>query len=166
VTTGRGTGERGGIPFAQARAELLALYAEVDSLLAGFSCPASSDCCHFGAAGREPYPTTVELAVLEGAMAGANVHPRRSGRRSLPVAREDQVCPMLGHDGRCRVYASRPLGCRTFFCERVSGPGGKRARLPRVEIQRISRAIADLSARFAPRDPRARPLMRALGLSG
>jgi Fe-S-cluster containining protein len=156
-------GERGGIPFAEARGQLLALYAETDELLSGFSCPASSECCHFGQAGREPYPTAVELAELERAMRAANVtvRPRGGGRRALPIAREDVVCPMLGADGRCRVYAARPFGCRTFFCERVSGPG----KLPRSDVQRISRAIADLSARFDPRDPRARPLTRALGLS-
>jgi Fe-S-cluster containining protein len=154
-------GERGGIPFAEARAELFSLYAEVDRALDGWTCPASSDCCHFGTAGREPYPTAVELAELERAMKAANVQLRPRGKRALPIAREQQVCPALGEDGRCRVYASRPLGCRTFFCERGEGPG----KPPRAEIQRISRAIADLSARFDPRDPRARPLMRALGLS-
>jgi Fe-S-cluster containining protein len=163
VAAGKGAGERGGISFEAARAELLALYAETDRLLADYTCPASSECCHFGTAGREPYPTAVELAELVRAMRAANVHVRPTrGRRALPIAREAQVCPMLGEDGRCRVYAARPFGCRTFFCERVSGPG----KLPRAEIQRISRAVADLSARFAPADPRARPLLRALGLSG
>jgi Fe-S-cluster containining protein len=153
--------DRRGVPFVRARAELLALYAEADRLLADHSCPASSDCCHFGAAGREPYPTAIELAELERAMREASVAvPRGAGKRTLPVAREALVCPMLGRDGRCRVYAARPFGCRTFFCERASGPG----KLPRAELQRISRDIADLSARYDPDDPRARPLTRALGL--
>jgi hypothetical protein len=45
-----------------ARAELLALYHEADQLLASFACETSTDCCHFGRTGREPYPTAVEVA--------------------------------------------------------------------------------------------------------
>ena len=59
-------------------------------------------------------------------------------------------------DGRCVVYASRPFGCRTFFCDRAEGPAGERA-APRAEIGRIARDIAALSARFAPADPGPRP---------
>jgi Fe-S-cluster containining protein len=60
--------------------------------------------------------------------------------------------------GKCRIYDSRPLGCRTFFCERIQGD---RRRFPRDEIQRAVRDLADLSARYAPRDPSGRPLTRA-----
>jgi hypothetical protein len=62
-------------------------------------------------------------------------------------------CPLLSPDGRCRIYASRPFGCRTFFCGQ---------KLPRQAVGSIGRRIADLSARFAPRDPGPRPLVRAL----
>ena len=55
------------------RATLLALYAEVDALVAGWSCTCSgagtgeaprARCCHFAVTGREPYPTAVELEEL------------------------------------------------------------------------------------------------------
>jgi Fe-S-cluster containining protein len=73
---------------------------------------------------------------------------------------------MLAEDQRCRIYDSRPFGCRTFFCDGATSDAtkkaGGRARLPRDEIQAVSRRIADLSARFAPRDPGPRPLVRAL----
>jgi Fe-S-cluster containining protein len=138
--------------------ELRALYAEVDALTAGYSCDASTDCCRFGVTGREPYPTAVELAELDRAVRA------RGGlgkSRSLPVAGERR-CAMLSDDGRCRIYQARPFGCRTFFCERARGPAGESVReLPRSEIQRLSRAVADLSARFAPADPGPRPLSRA-----
>lgn len=144
----------------EALAGLRAIYAEVDTITAGFGCEASTDCCRFGVTGREPYPTAVELAELERAVRA------RGGlgkRRSLPVAGERR-CAMLSDEGRCVVYASRPFGCRTFFCERATGPSGEIARdLPKAEIARLGRAIADLSARFAPRDPGPRPLSRWSG---
>jgi Fe-S-cluster containining protein len=141
-----------------ARAELTALYAEVDALLAPFSCVASAECCNFANTGRQPCPTAVELAEVREAMRRAGVTLGRAPKR-LPVA-GDRTCPLLGRDGRCRIYASRPFGCRTYFCERRTGPN----KMPRAEIQEISRRIADLSARFDPRDPGPRPLSRALDL--
>jgi uncharacterized protein len=143
---------------ADPMAELRALYAEVDALTAGFTCEASTDCCRFGVTGREPYPTAVELAELERAVK-ARGGLKKS--RSLPVAGERR-CAMLSDEGACMVYAARPFGCRTFFCERAQGPAGESARsLPRAEIARLGRAIADVSARYAPADPGPRPLSRA-----
>jgi Fe-S-cluster containining protein len=158
--------------WKSARAELARLYAEVDALLADFSCDASTECCQFGVTGREPYPTAVELAEVRHAIAASGIAlgaiaaravTARRGSRSLPMADETRRCPLLSPEGRCRIYASRPFGCRTFFCDRAVGPG----KPPRGEVQRISRQIADLSARFAPRDPHARPLTGALeGMRG
>jgi Fe-S-cluster containining protein len=144
------------------RRALLALYAEVDALLADFRCDASTECCQFGVTGREPYPTAVELAEVRHAIAAAGIVLARApsagggrGRgdasssrrgRALPVLDEARRCPLLSAEGRCRIYASRPFGCRTFFCDRATGPG----KMPRVEIQRLSR------------DPHARPLTGAL----
>jgi Fe-S-cluster containining protein len=142
-----------------ARAGLLAVYADVDALLAPFSCDASTECCRFGVTGREPYVTPLELAEVEHAIAARGAvlprpPPGRTGR--LPVLDEERRCPLLTSDGRCSIYASRPLGCRTFFCERAQGPG----KLPRLELNAAARTIADLAARFSPRDPHARPLSR------
>ena len=140
------------------RAELLAIYAEVDALLSPYTCDSTTECCDFGLTGREPYPTAVELAEIERAMAAASIDTRPKPRRSLPVASAPRRCPLLSDEGRCRIYASRPFGCRTFFCSRVEGP----RRLPTDEIRRLSRRVADLSARYAPRDSGPRPLTRAL----
>ncbi len=136
------------------RTALLALYRQADALLRPFSCPGSTDCCRFAVTGREPYPTSAELAELLDAAAASGA--LRAQRRRLPLA--DRRCPLLGADDRCRVYASRPFGCRTFFCDRVTGPG----RLPRAELAELGRRIADLSARAFPRDPHPRPLGKAL----
>jgi Fe-S-cluster containining protein len=145
---------------SEARRELLRLYAEVDELTRGLSCDKSTDCCRFARTGREPYPTAVELAELRLA-----IGPKRASR-GLPIARghadAERSCPLLDASGRCSVYASRPFGCRTFFCDRARDEAGEAAALPRGELRRIAGAIAALSERFDPRDPHARPLSRAL----
>jgi Fe-S-cluster containining protein len=112
--------------------------------------------------GREPYVTPVEIAEIEHALAARGVPLRSSakrGARSLPVVDPERRCAMLDDAGRCRIYESRPLGCRTFFCDRAHGP----RKMPRAEIQDVARAIADLAARVSPRGAREtepRPLSR------
>jgi hypothetical protein len=142
------------------RARLTALYAEVDALVDGMSCACSAggvgttadaQCCHFGVTGREPYPTAVELEEVRHALRSAP--PARHHPKRLPLA-ELRACPLLSEGGRCTVYASRPFGCRTFFCDQ---------KLPRAQVNAVGRRIADLSAEFAPRDPGPRPLVKALG---
>jgi len=145
------------------RAALLALYAEADALVAGWACRCSSgveapDCCHFAVTGREPYPTAVELEEVRHGLRAAGAPP--PDRRRLPTV-ASRPCPLLSREGRCTVYAHRPLGCRTFFCPDAEGPGGSR-RWPRARLLDLGRRIADLSARFAPRDPRPRSLAAAL----
>ncbi len=152
----RTMGKRGAHPWQSSSEHLVtlrALYAEVDALLAPWSCSASTDCCRFGVTGREPYPTAVELAELERAVRARGGLPKR---RSLEIAGERR-CTLLSDEGRCLAYASRPFGCRTFFCERATPSND----LPREEIARLGRAVADLSARFSPREPGPRPLSRA-----
>jgi uncharacterized protein len=141
---------------------LRGLYAEVDTLLAGWTCDASTDCCRFGVTGREPYPTAIEIAELERAVRARGGLPKR---RSLPTVgargEDERRCALLSDAGTCNVYASRPFGCRTFFCDRASGPAGEPARAaPKQEIARVGRAVADLSARFDPANPGPRPLSR------
>jgi hypothetical protein len=149
-----------------ARTELRALYDEVDALLGPFSCPGSTDCCHFGRTGREPYPHAVELAEVEHAARAANVSvrlaceptPRKGTKLQIFDEAHERRCPLLGADGRCRIYASRPFGCRTYFCDRIEGP----AKFPRERVREIGRRVADLSARTFPRDPGPRLLTKGL----
>ncbi len=136
------------------RKELLALYAETDALMAAMSCDASTDCCRFGVTGREPYPTAVEATELLRAFAATGKRVQNAPKKkSLPQVDAERRCPMLSAEGRCIVYASRPFGCRTFFCDRAEGKEP-----PRARIQELSRKLADLSARHDPRNPGARPL--------
>jgi len=165
MSAGVGRGRRASRAGGEAAGEdalgaLRALYGEVDRLVEGFGCDASTDCCRFGVTGREPYPTAVELAELGRAVRARGGLPKR---RSLPIESERR-CDLLSDQGKCLVYASRPFGCRTFFCDRARGPAGETARdLPRGAIAELGRAVADLSARFAPADPGPRPLSRATG---
>ncbi len=145
------------------RPELLALYAEAEALLTGVTCDASTDCCRFGVTGREPYPTAIERAELTRGMqaAGVRLNTPSHPRTRLQVA-DERRCPLLDDAGRCRVYQARPFGCRTFFCERGRDASGDPVVLPRRELQALGRRIADLSARFDPRDPGPAPLTRSL----
>jgi hypothetical protein len=140
-------------------AELAALYRDADAQYGGWGCAVSTECCRFGTLGREPYVTSIEEAALRRAIARRG-GPLSARRRALPVVDDERTCPMLARDGRCSVYADRPLGCRTFFCERAlpAGPAPSRAALAD-----LVRRLRDLAARHRPGGDAGRPLGR-LGL--
>ncbi|HEY4119653.1 MAG TPA: YkgJ family cysteine cluster protein [Byssovorax sp.] len=145
-----------------ALAELDQLYARVDATFAGWSCPASTECCRFGVTGREPYVTSIELAALRRAVAAAGgaravgAAPAPTKRRRLDLA-DERPCPLLRADGRCSVYAARPLGCRTFYCDRATEGG----RVKHAEVQALVRAVREIAARHEPGGEDGRPLTRA-----
>ncbi|MFN7130508.1 MAG: YkgJ family cysteine cluster protein [Myxococcales bacterium] len=120
-----------------------AVYRKAGEALAGFGCPASSECCRLRDTGREPYLFPVELLRLRQALA-------RQGR-AVPPPRPDGACRLLTADGRrCTVYEDRPFGCRTYFCERVQGPGA----FPEPALHRLTARLTQLSDE---RDPGAHP---------
>jgi uncharacterized protein len=126
--------------------EIHAIYREADALLEGWGCERSTDCCHFERTGREPQLWPNEWSLLE-----RSLRERPAPRpRGLPVIEEGR-CPLLGAEGKCVAYAARPFGCRTFFCDRASGPA---RRPPRSELAALGRRIATLAERS---DPAARP---------
>jgi len=141
--------------------ELFAIYRDADALVAGWSCPASTECCRFGITGREPYVTSLELSALERALAGRGGLPRRASARrgALPLAgRAERRCPVLTAEGSCAAYDARPLGCRTFYCDRATAGSKIRQR----DVNALVRRIQDLAARHAPGGDEGRPLTRAL----
>lgn len=152
---------------------LFEVYRDVEALFDGASCSASTECCRFGITGREPYVTSIELAALRRAIAARgglrswkrapevrrDPEGRSTSRVKLPIVDEERTCPMLDADGRCAAYAARPLGCRTFFCDRASLSGKVKQR----EINALVRRIQDLAARHEPGGDKGRPLTRALG---
>jgi uncharacterized protein len=149
---------------SEALAALDAVYADADLLFSGWSCEASTECCRFGITGREPYVTSIELAAVTRAVAarGGQRSWKRArasdGRIALPIVADERRCPLLDAQGRCAVYAARPLGCRTFFCDRADAGGKVKQRAVNELVQRIR----DIAARHEPRGDLGRPLTRAL----
>ncbi|WP_438011426.1 YkgJ family cysteine cluster protein [Sorangium sp. So ce321] len=163
---------------AELLAELSAVYREAEDAFHGWTCQASTECCRFGITGREPYVTSIELAAIRRAVAsrggpralegivraGGTGAPEpaasagdSSRRRALPQASERR-CPMLTDAGRCAIYAARPLGCRTFFCDRASAGSPVRHH----DVTRLVRKVQEVAARHEPGGDLGRPLTRAL----
>ena len=80
-------------------------------------CLASGRCCAFREHGHRLYLTGLEAAwtwrdlVLRG-----DPLPDARARAS---AQESMRCPLL-RDGLCGAHASRPAGCRVYFCDRAA----------------------------------------------
>lgn len=147
------------IPDSALLAELQALYAEVDALYAQVSCAGSSECCRFGLTGRQPWITSIELALLRRAIRRRGGRALAAKQRPLPLYadRDEQLCPLLDRNARCSVYSDRPFGCRTFFCERTTGE------LPnRKQLRELLQRLQALAARHEPSGDQGRPLVRAL----
>lgn len=161
-------------PTDELIAELAEVYRDADALHWGWSCPASTECCRFGITGREPYVTSIELAAVRRAVAARgglrswkrapivamakDAEGASTARVALPVVAEERTCPLLDAAGRCAVYEARPLGCRTFFCERAS-EGGK---VKQRDVNALVRRIQDIAAKHEPNGDKGRPLTRAL----
>lgn len=139
---------------------LRAIYRDADALYAGWSCPASSECCHFGLTGREPFVTSIELLAVQRAVARRG-GPLGRAKRALPWTGDperERICPLLDRQGRCSIYADRPLGCRTFHCSRAAAGA-----IPaRGELRALVRRIEELAARHVPGGDEPRTLGRAL----
>jgi Fe-S-cluster containining protein len=121
----------------------LAVLHEADDALAGWSCDSSTECCRFGVTGKEPWVTEIEWQLVVDEVA-------RSGRRLDAIAKnvdesEEERCPFLSDAGKCVVYRARPLGCRTFYCERARGPHGEIAQ-PTSTLRALPRELDALSA--------------------
>ncbi|MDY7228712.1 YkgJ family cysteine cluster protein [Hyalangium rubrum] len=131
--------------IAEARAlrELRVIYQRADTAYAPFSCPASGECCQLARTQRQPWLWHPEWQLL-------------ASRHGLPPPRDDGACPYLDGAGkRCTVYADRPFGCRTFFCERIRGP----ARQPAEAVDTLLRRLEAVSQRVRPHLKSPRPLL-------
>ena len=93
--------------------EVRAIYAEIEKRPLQRNCQFNTGCCHFRLAGHTPL-----LTLGEAMLAAQGV--RASGRKVLKP-HPDGACPLLGKDGRCTIYAHRPFGCRTHFCQPAGG---------------------------------------------
>lgn len=121
-------------------AELQAVYDGLGALFQGSSCPRSTRCCRFRRTGRTPYLWPIEARRVLAGVA------RRGGR--LPMSGESGDCPLLLADGGCSVYADRPFGCRTFFCDDAMLPAGTRRR----EVDVLAKRLRTLSEQLGERE--------------
>lgn len=122
------------------RAEITAIYAELERRPLERACISRAECCRFHLTGKTPMLTRGEAAY-------AAIGVRASGRSKLPP-REDGACPMLGRNGRCTIHAHRPFGCRTHFCVPAGGP------YPRKHVADLIRRLDALDERLGGDGPR------------
>ena len=122
-------------------AEVRAVYQDLAGRPVARHCLARTECCQFHVTGLTPHLTKGEALLAAKAF-------RATGRRELPEA-DDGVCPMLKRaTGRCLIYADRPFGCRTHFCEAAGGP------YARKEVLDLIRRLEDLDVRLNGDGPR------------
>ena len=57
----------------------------------------------------------------------------RQGKRVMVMRQGGGGCHFLGKDDRCRIYASRPLGCRIFPFDPTYNKQGKLTRLKLIQ---------------------------------
>lgn len=133
--------------------------------MASYTCDSSTECCRFSITGREPQVTQAEWNLVVAEL-------KRQGRRMPDVPEDDDGrCPFLhATTGKCVVYASRPLGCRTFFCERARdehGVQGAPSSSTR-ELRDAARALEEMRTSTREDDGRARPIRSwvRMGLGG
>ncbi len=150
------------MPSSTHLAALADVYRDADALFAGWACPSSTECCRFGITGREPYVTSIELEALLAATAKTGIRlAAKRHPRGLRLVDSERRCPLLDDAGRCIAYAARPLGCRTFYCDRAS-PAGK---VKQRELNELVRRVRDIASAHTPRGDLGRALTHALGAS-
>ncbi len=136
-----------------ALAEVRAVYAELERRPAERGCVRQTGCCQFRLTGLVPSLTPAEARLLARGW-------RAAGRTRPPEEPADGACPLFDplRQG-CRVYESRPFGCRTHFCAAAGGPRSRR------EVLDLIRRLEEASERFlGDREPRPLPaaLRRAM----
>jgi Fe-S-cluster containining protein len=125
----------------RALGEVRAVYAELAKRPLARSCRARAGCCRFRLTGLTPQLTKGEALVAAKGL-------RATGRRDLPES-ADGDCPLLKCEtGRCLIYADRPFGCRTHFCETAGGP------FPRKQILDLIRRLEEVDRRLDGDGPR------------
>ena len=128
-------GQHSSSEAADAISEVLAIYAEWEARPIVRNCVGVADCCRFRLVGHTPYLTRGEALVAARAW-------RAAGRRELVVP-ADGACPFLHpRNGKCLIYAGRPFGCRTHFCEAAGGPA------KRGEVRDLIRRLEEIDHRL------------------
>jgi Fe-S-cluster containining protein len=130
--------------FNDALREIRAIYADLAARPIQRSCELRTECCQFKLTGLVPQVTSGEALLAAKALKGA-------GRKQLPE-RADGACPMLHPvTSKCMIYADRPFGCRTHFCDAAGGP------YTRKEVLDLIRRLEEVDYRLGRDGPRALP---------
>lgn len=125
----------------EAVAEVRAVYDELARRPLQRACVARTDCCQFQLTGLTPQLTKGEALVAAKGF-------RAAGRKELPE-REDGVCPLLKREtGKCLIYADRPFGCRTHFCDAAGGS------YPRKQVLDLIRRLDEVDRKLGGDGPR------------
>lgn len=125
----------------EARAAVRAIYAELEKRPVERACTRLTECCRFKLTGATPYLTRGEALVAAHGV-------KASGRKAVPESTgADGACPMLKNDGKCLIYADRPFGCRTHFCQAAGGP------YARTEVIDLIRRLEEIDRRLQGRGP-------------
>ena len=121
--------------------EIRAIYADLAKRKWERLCQSRTQCCQFQLTGLTPQLTKGEaLAAAKGF--------RATGRKEMPEP-EDGACPFLKREtGRCLIYADRPFGCRTHFCEAAGGPYARR------DVLDLIRRLEEVDRRLGGDGPR------------
>lgn len=120
--------------------EVRAIYTELEARPLERQCVSRAQCCHFRLTGKTPM-----LTLGEALYAAQGV--RASGRKQIKP-HPDGACPLLGRDGRCTIYAHRPFGCRTHFCQEAGGM------FPRRQIADLIQRLEALDEKLGGDGPR------------
>jgi Fe-S-cluster containining protein len=122
-------------------AEVRAVYADLVKRPITRQCIARTGCCQFKLTGLTPQLTKGEAFVAAKGF-------RATGRREMSDP-EDGACPFLKREtGRCLIYADRPFGCRTHFCDAAGGP------YAREEVLDLIRRLEEIDRRSGGDGPR------------
>lgn len=131
--------------ISDALSEVREVYRDLATRPVERSCTLRTECCQFRLTGKTPYLTKGEALVAARAV-------RAAGRKALPE-RDDGACTLLDRrTGRCMIYASRPLGCRTHFCAGAGGP------LARKEVVDLIRRLEAIDSRLGGDGARSLPV--------
>jgi Fe-S-cluster containining protein len=97
-----------------------ALYAEFQTELDARRprCDQSGRCCRFNEFGHLLFVTTAEMAVFVGKLpAVGGALPVKSSAASVSLPQLIAGSCIFQINNLCSVHASRPFGCRVFFCD-------------------------------------------------
>jgi uncharacterized protein len=132
------------VAWRRAVTETRSILERASQAWAQHGCPGSAQCCQLNVTKKEPWLWPSEWKLLLATLAAQ--------RRALPPPRADGACPLLDPEGlRCTVYATRPFGCRTYFCHRITGPSKVPAPATNALLDRLASLNIATDAAAQPR---------------